>query len=278
MTTSSESTTGYQATTPRFDTEGQWITPMAETDMWDFLLPVIVIFGFNTLLFIFCQIKKDNSYIDTFWGPMATLPLIALIIKKYLNGTPPDVRCWLVFVLVSLWAIRLAYHIGKRHSGEDFRYVDMRRRWSTNGMCNYYFRAYFGVFMIQGLFCLLVNSSAIFTLIYSENNIVTGLDCLGTLVWAFGFIFEWIGDEQLKSHIANKDSFKPKFINSGLWKYTRHPNYFGEAVLWWGIWLIACSISYGWATIYSPIVIGLLVRFISGVPLLEEKYKDNAEF
>ena len=141
-------TTSEISQTPRFDTEGKWITPMAEADMWDFLLPVIVVFGFNTLLFIYCQIKKDNSIIDTFWGPMATFPLIALIIKKYLNGTPPDVRCWLTFVLVSLWAIRLAWHIGRRHSGEDYRYVDMRKRWSTNGMCQYYIKAYFGVFVI----------------------------------------------------------------------------------------------------------------------------------
>ena len=71
---------------------------------------------------------------------------------------------------------------------------------------------------------------------------------------------------------------KPKFIKWGLWRYTRHPNYFGEAVLWWGIYLIACSIPYGYYTVFSPLFITLLIRYVSGVPFLERKYKSNPEF
>merc|ERR1711924_444703 len=81
-----------------------------------------------------------------------------------------------------------------------------------------------------------------------------------------------------KAHIADKTPGKKKFINSGLWRFTRHPNYFGEAVLWWGIYLMACSIEWGWATFYAPLFITLLVRFVSGVPLLEKKYKGNPEW
>ena len=94
----------------------------------------------------------------------------------------------------------------------------------------------------------------------------------------FGFLFEWVGDHQLKMHLADKTAGKPKFIKWGLWRYTRHPNYFGEAVLWWGIWLIACAIEWGWATFYAPLFISLLIRFVSGVPLLEQKYENNPEF
>ena len=82
----------------------------------------------------------------------------------------------------------------------------------------------------------------------------------------------------MKMHLADKTPGKSKFIKWGLWRYTRHPNYFGEAVLWWGIWLIACSIDWGWVTVFAPLFISILVRFVSGVPLLEEKYKDNPEF
>jgi len=78
--------------------------------------------------------------------------------------------------------------------------------------------------------------------------------------------------------LADRTPGKPKFIAWGLWRYTRHPNYFGEAVLWWGIWLIACAVEWGWATVYAPLFITLLIRFVSGVPLLENKYKDNPEF
>jgi steroid 5-alpha reductase family enzyme len=85
-------------------------------------------------------------------------------------------------------------------------------------------------------------------------------------------VIEVVGDYQLKYHIADKTPGKPKFITWGLWRYTRHPNYFGEAMLWWGIWIMTCSIPWGWATFFAPLSITVLVRFISGVPLLEKKY------
>ena len=94
-------------------------------------------------------------------------------------------------------------------------------------------------------------------------------------MWIKGFAIEWIGDNQLKTHLADKTPGKPKFIMWGLWRYTRHPNYFGEALLWWGIYLIACSVEWGWVTIFAPLFITILVRFVSGVPLLEDKYNDS---
>lgn len=118
-----------------------------------------------------------------------------------------------------------------------------------------------------------MNSSALYVSIFSKSENLIWIDFVGIFVWAFGFFFEWIGDEQLKSHIADKSPGKKKFINHGLWHYTRHPNYFGEAVLWWGIYLIACGVETGWATFFAPLFITVLVRFVSGVPLLEQKYK-----
>ena len=132
--------------------------------------------------------------------------------------------------------------------------------------------------MMQGLFSLICNSAALYVEIYSAGQPLIWSDYLGIAVWLFGFLFEWIGDEQLRQHLADKTPSKPKFIKWGLWRYTRHPNYFGEAVLWWGIYLIACSIPWGYATVFAPLCITLLVRYISGVPLLEEKYESNPEF
>lgn len=131
---------------------------------------------------------------------------------------------------------------------------------------------------MQGLFALIVNAPALYVMIYSNSESLAWLDYLGVAVWAFGFAFEWVGDEQLKMHLADQSPGKSKFITWGLWRYTRHPNYFGEAVLWWGIYLLAFSVPYGFATIFAPIFIGLLIRYVSGVPLLEEKYEDNTEF
>mmetsp|Transcript_3722 Transcript_3722/g.2447 ORF Transcript_3722/g.2447 Transcript_3722/m.2447 type:complete len:204 (-) Transcript_3722:98-709(-) len=159
----------------------------------------------------------------------------------------------------------------------------MRTRWNAVSSNYYYFAAFTYIFMMQGLFSLITNSAGLFITIYANPapeyaNQLNWLDYVGLGVWLFGFIFELVGDEQLKYHLADKTPGKKKFITWGLWRYTRHPNYFGEAVLWWGIWLIACSIELGWVTFYAPLFIGCLIRFVSGVPLLEEKYIKNPEF
>jgi steroid 5-alpha reductase family enzyme len=90
---------------------------------------VVVVFGGNILAFLYCQFKSDNSYIDVFWGLTFVSPLVALIIQFSVNGMTIYARVWLNFVLVTIWGVRLAYHIGIRHTKEDYRYVDMRTRW-----------------------------------------------------------------------------------------------------------------------------------------------------
>ena len=243
---------------------------------------MLVVFGFNTLFFFFCQWKKDNSYIDAVWGITFMLPQLALFIRRYADSTKidPDTRCWIVLALVSVWAIRLCYHILKRHRAEDFRYKKMREDWTEagGGYNGYLWRAFIYVFMLQGLFSVICNSAGLYVQIYSVTNEIIWLDILGAATWIFGFVFEAVGDKQLENHIADKTPGKKKFINSGLWRFTRHPNYFGEAVLWWGIYLLACGVEWGWITIWAPAFITYLVRFLSGVPLLEKKYLGNPEW
>ena len=240
----------------------------------DFWLPVVVVFGLNMLFGIFCQCVKDNSWIDVWWGFSFVFPIIALFIKRAMQGIVIHLRQIIVLGLVFIWALRLALHIGLRHKGEDFRYVDMRQRWTAEG--RYYLKTFVYIFGMQGLFSLIVNGAALYVTIYNSTNGLIWFDYLGIAVWVFGFFFEWIGDHQLKMHLADKSPGKPKFIMWGLWRYTRHPNYFGEAVLWWGIWLIACAVGdWGWTTAWAPLFINVLVRYVSGVPLLEEKYKDR---
>jgi len=192
----------------------------------------------------------------------------------------PDTRCVIILSLVSLWGIRLCWHISARHKGEDWRYVDMRNQWMEQaGYSGYLWRAFGYIFMMQALFSLVVNSSALYVSIYSRGSALTGLDFVGIGVWSFGFLFQCVGDQQLKNHLADcGSSGKKKFINSGLWRFTRHPNYFGESVLWCGIFIIACSVDGGWVTWFAPAVISCLVRFVSGVPLLEKKYKGIPEW
>nr|WP_313894207.1 DUF1295 domain-containing protein [Psychrobacillus sp.] len=103
------------------------------------------------------------------------------------------------------------------------------------------------------------------------------LDYIGLVIWIIGYFFEVVGDNQLRNFISKPEN-KGKLMKYGLWKYTRHPNYFGEATMWWGIFLIALSAPNGWIGIVSPIVITLLLLFVSVVPLLEKKYKNPPEF
>jgi steroid 5-alpha reductase family enzyme len=125
---------------------------------------------------------------------------------------------------------------------------------------------------------LIVNCTGLFVTVYTGAPGLIWSDYLGAGIWLFGFVFEIFGDEQLKYHIKDRTPGKEKFIRWGLWRYTRHPNYFGEAVLWWGVWIVACSNEWGWASFFAPLVITLLVRFVSGVPLLEEKYMENPKW
>ena len=252
------------------------ITPTGEVDAMDFWLPIAVVMGGNMLFGVFCQLVKDNSWIDAWWGFSFVFPIIALLIKDWVQGNTVYARPYLVLALVFIWALRLGLHIGLRHKKEDFRYVDMRERWTAEG--RYLIKTFGYIFGMQGLFSLIVNGAALFVAIFSSSKELIWLDYVGAAVWLFGFVFEWVGDEQLKRHLADKTPGKKKFIAWGLWRYTRHPNYFGEAVLWWGIWLIACAVDWGWTTFYAPLFISLLIRFVSGVPLLENKYKDNPEF
>jgi steroid 5-alpha reductase family enzyme len=103
------------------------------------------------------------------------------------------------------------------------------------------------------------------------------VNSFGLFVWHVGFLFEVVGDRQLKSFVTNTEN-KGRIMKSGLWKYTRHPNYFGEATLWWGIWLLTYGSEYFWLGLIGPITITILLRFVSGVPMAEMRYKDNAEF
>ena len=103
-------------------------------------------------------------------------------------------------------------------------------------------------------------------------------DYAGFSVFAIGFLFEAIGDAQLTRHIANPDPNKGKFIKTGLWRYTRHPNYFGEALLWWGLFIVSLGVPKGYITFFSPLLITLLLRYVSGVPLLERKARKHPEW
>ncbi len=232
----------------------------------NYLLAFIEIVVYFSIFFIIAQWMNNNSIVDIGWG----LGFVLLSWVMFLNN--PNADRIIIPIMVSVWGLRLSYHIFIRNFGkpEDFRYVDMRESWGDHQRIN----AFFKVFMLQGFLQFLV-AMTIITYGNQINNVV--LVIIGILIFIFGLAFESIGDKQLKDFKANPNN-KGKIIQSGLWQYTRHPNYFGEATLWWGIFLVGIGIGAPYHSIIGPLTITFLVRFVSGVPLLEKKYKDRPDF
>jgi steroid 5-alpha reductase family enzyme len=228
------------------------------------------VFVYMTVVFLIAILAKDNSIVDVGWGP----GFILVAVVTFFLRPGFEARHVLITLLVLIWGLRLATHIFLRNwgRGEDFRYAIWRKDWGRWFIP----RSFFQVFMLQGIFMLLISSPTILVNRSRERGL-TMLDALGGLVWLTGFLFEAVGDYQLK-RFKQKPESRGKIMTAGLWKYTRHPNYFGEAVLWWGIWLVALSVDSGWAAIISPLTISFLLLKVSGVAMLEKKYAGNEEF
>lgn len=228
------------------------------------------VFLYMTAFYIAAQIRRNNAIVDIAWGPGFLVVIAALFIAR-----PGFFSARLLYAtLVLIWASRLAIHIGRRNAGkpEDFRYARMRARWGKTAAV----KAFFFVFMTQGFLMLVVSFSA--TVLFAGPKRPLGLlDAAGALVFGGGLLFEAIGDAQLAAHIRRPGD-KGRLMTQGLWSITRHPNYFGEAALWWGLFLISLSAPSGWAAVISPVAITLLLVFVSGVPLLERKYAGRPDW
>jgi steroid 5-alpha reductase family enzyme len=223
-----------------------------------------------SLWFLFSLVKKRNDFADVAWG--LGFVLVAWVSFFLTNGF--SARGLVVCVLVSVWGLRLAWHIYLRNRGkaEDYRYLSMRQEWGAW----FYLRSYLQVYILQGFLLFLIALPVLW--INKETSSPLGwLDLLGLLVWLFGFYFEVVGDAELARFIKNPEN-KGKILQSGLWSYTRHPNYFGEVTLWWGIWLLALSVSGGILAIVGPLTITFLILKVSGIPMLEKKMEGKPEF
>jgi steroid 5-alpha reductase family enzyme len=213
-----------------------------------------------TLLWLISLRLKDASIVDPFWGPGFALAALSYYV---VDGRYPD-RGTLVLALVTLWATRLALHlyVRNRREGEDPRYTAMREARGKQ----FPLVSLFTIFWFQA-FLLWVISSPILGSIVSQVPLGF-FDFLGAIVFLIGLTIESIADNQLAVFRATPSN-KGHVLDSGLWRYSRHPNYFGDAVLWWGLYLIAVGAEAYW-TIVGPVLITLLLLRFSGVPMLEE--------
>ncbi len=239
--------------------------------MFDLILVQVAVVALHASLWFVVALKlRRNDVADVAWG---TGFMILAFVGAFAAAAISN-RGILVLALVTIWSLRLSLHIGLRNQGraEDPRYGKWRQEWGRHATV----RAYFQVFLLQG-FLIVVILAPVTHILAHQSSDLTWLDVLGTAIWLTGFAFEAVGDLQLvrfKKHPGNRG----RIITSGLWRYTRHPDYFGEVALWWGIWLIACSLPGGWTTVFGPATITVLILFVSGIPLLEKQYEGNTEF
>lgn len=235
-----------------------------------YLLFIFLLFLYMNFWFIVSLIIKRNDIADIAWGlGFVFLAWCAILTYQSFSWISILVNC-----LVTIWGLRLSIHIflRNRKKGEDYRYQQWRIQWGKW----FTIRSYLQIFMLQGGLLYLIVFPVLFINLNSYGKLNL-FDFIGLFVWLIGFFFETVGDWQLSRFIKNSKN-KGKIIQTGLWKYSRHPNYFGEVTLWWGIYIFALSIPYGFITVFSPITITTLILFISGIPLLERKYLGRADF
>ncbi|UCC54100.1 MAG: DUF1295 domain-containing protein [Anaerolineaceae bacterium] len=221
-----------------------------------------------TLLWLLSLLLHDASIVDVFWG----LGFIFVYWLSYgLTSQPATTRHLLLGLLVTIWGARLALHILRRNWGqsEDFRYA----RWRQQAGKTWWWRSYFNVFLLQGAILWLVAWPLLATLTNGDSQPMAWLDIMALLLWVAGFIFEAGGDWQL-SRFKKDPANKGRLMASGLWRYTRHPNYFGDALVWWGFYLFAVAAG-GWWTIFSPLLMTYLLRRVSGVAMLERTLRET---
>ncbi len=233
-----------------------------------FLTAGAVILGFMVLLWLVSLALKNSSIVDIFWGAGF---VIAAWVYFFLTPDGYMIRKVLAIALTTVWGLRLTLHILTRNWGkpEDFRY----QKWRKESGKIWWLKSLFQVFLLQGLLMWLISTPLMVSQYGASPTRLTLLDYLGVILWIIGFFFETAGDLQLarfKSDPANKG----KLLNTGVWKYSRHPNYFGDAAQWWGFYLLAAATG-GWWSVFSPIIMTLFLIKVSGVALLEKTLKDS---
>lgn len=233
-----------------------------------YIYGLLVIIALMSLLWIISVIIKNASIVDLFWGFGFVLSSGYYFIS--LEGF--SARKIILMVLVFIWGMRLsAYLTWRNHGkGEDFRYREFRKKYGEN---RYWWISFFQVFILQGILMWLISAPLLGAQYYGVSKSLNILDFAGIILWIIGFMFEAGGDWQLAVFKANPAN-KGKVLDSGFWRYTRHPNYFGDSAVWWGFGLI-CLAAGSYLPLLGSVLMTLMIIKVSGVALLEKSLKDQ---
>lgn len=225
------------------------------------LLGLAAIVIFFTILWGLSVRLQNSSIADVGWGP----GILVIGLTYYLSSSGYPLRAHLTLILLAIWGIRLAVHLGIRNrlEGEDYRYVKWREEYEDK----WWWFSYVKVFLLQAVIAWVISLPIYFSIVSLVPPALNLFDYLGVLVFLVGLVFESLGDEQLRRFRADRAN-KGKVLETGLWSYTRHPNYFGEAMVWWGFGLIGVATG-GLPGLLGPAILTYLLLYVSGVPPLE---------
>ena len=232
--------------------------------MNELLLAALTIAVLMVGTWLISVVIKDASIVDITWGlGFATVATVLWIADD--SRSSLDTLLW---IMTLTWGLRLCLYLARRNlgHGEDYRYVAMRKRWGPA----FPVISFLTVYTLQGTLMWVVSLPV--QLSHRQEGSIGVLAIIGVALWLVGFYFESVGDLQLRRFKADPSN-EGKVLDSGLWRYTRHPNYFGDACVWWGIALVACSVSVGRWGLIGAAVMNLLLLKVSGVALLERSLK-----
>lgn len=230
----------------------------------------LVLFIYMLVAFAIGTWKKKNDVADVAWA----MGVFVVGIFALSQDSDVSVRDALLATLIALWAFRLSGYVYVRNKNkpEDYRYAAWRAKWGDRPI----WYGFWKVYMLQGLIIYLMGAPFLFTMLGTGPGI-WWLDIVGIVVWLIGFVFETVSDQQLyqfKKHRENKG----KVITHGLWKYSRHPNYFGEVALWWGFGIILFSGSMHIVSFLGAVLMTYFILYVTGIPMLEKRYEKDEVF
>ena len=222
------------------------------------------------IFFLWAQKVKNWGVIDIAWS----LGFITTTVTSMIVFNNISISASIVTTMVVLWGLRLSGYLYIRNHGkpEDWRYAKFREEWKPNENI----QAYLKVFVFQGILMFVVTLPQIFFIKSGENLEFGLLEIVGGLIWLVGMIFEVLADSQLAKFKNSKEN-KPRFLTTGVWSLSRHPNYFGEISIWTGFFIMLFNYIPIW-TVIGPLIITFFIANVTGIAMLEEKYKDNEDF
>ena len=246
---------------------------MTETLFLVYSLFSLVILIYVTTVFLIAQLRADNSVMDIFYGPAFA---VAAWVTIYLLQSQ-SVLAHTLAGLITLWATRLCLRIARKNWGkpEDARYAAWRSQWTTRGKLYFILRSYIQINLLQGIIITIVALPVIIALTVSTASL-TVITYLGIVVFAIGLAYESLADWQLDRYIANKRAglVDDPLMRTGLFRYSRRPNYFGESLIWWGLAIMVLPLPLGYLALLSPLLITFIVTRVTG-PMLENIFLEK---